>query len=197
MYVPVGDVSTCVYVRGFDASTLAPLHFAHAYQTCAFGGGRDGERSSDERMECRLVAESAPATGVWFTGGACCTHAYVISHEGASRLAQLVQPLTAPIDEVHSSPFSIPPSPKGAVLSCGGGLPPPKVQPSPRCSPLMPQVQSSHPSPPPRYSPLMRGREGLRNERRAARSTPHYPYPIRALRYFLSLSLLPPHLPCH
>ncbi len=33
-------------------------------------------------------------------GGACCTHAYVISWHGALRLLRAMDPLTAPIDEV-------------------------------------------------------------------------------------------------
>ena len=37
---------------------------------------------------------------LWKHGAACCTHAYVLSHFGAARLLQLLQPLSAPIDEV-------------------------------------------------------------------------------------------------
>ena len=39
-------------------------------------------------------------TQLWRHGAACCTHAYVVSHFGAARLLQLLQPLSAPIDEV-------------------------------------------------------------------------------------------------
>jgi GR25 family glycosyltransferase involved in LPS biosynthesis len=39
-------------------------------------------------------------TSLWRHGAACCTHAYVVSHFGAAKLLQLLQPLSAPIDEV-------------------------------------------------------------------------------------------------